>query len=240
MSPLRRLLDLVYPPRCYACDAPAPAPGFCTACRAALVPPPAAPCPVCDHPTATAASPQRVCGRCLADPPAFRRARACFLFRSSGHDDPLRTAVHRYKYGRDTALASGLGTLLAAGRHRLDACDVVVPVPLHVERLRWRGFNQALLLARRLCRAGGARLAVDCLVRSRPTLPQVELDENARRHNVAGAFAVARRDAVAGRRVLLVDDVLTTGSTVDECSRALRRAGAAAVDVLVLARAVRA
>lgn len=238
MSPLQRLLDLVYPPRCYACDAPAPAPGFCTACSSALLPPPAAHCPVCDHPVATAASPQRLCGRCLVDPPAFRRARACFRLRPG--DDPLRTAVHRFKYGRDTALANGLGALLAAGRHRLDACDVVVPVPLHVERLRWRGFNQALLLARRLCRAGGIRLAVDCLVRNRPTLPQVALDENARRHNVAGAFAVARRDAVAGRRVLLVDDVLTTGSTVDECSRALGRAGAAAVDVLVLARAVRA
>lgn len=147
--------------------------------------------------------------------------------------------MQRYKYNRDVSLAAPLSRLLA--RHcpvDLDGYDLVVPVPLHVSRLRWRGFNQALLLARRLVR--GRRPGVDPFVleRTRPTLPQVELDEVERRRNVAHAFHVRRPAAVQGRRVLLVDDVYTTGSTVKECSHALRRAGAAEVDVLVLARAV--
>jgi ComF family protein len=197
-------------------------------------------CRICDHPVATRGETDRVCGRCLLAPPAFERARACVLFRASDDDDPLRAALHRYKYGRETALANGLGSLFATrGREAVRPHDVVVPVPLHLERLRWRGFNQALLLAGRLCRTTGVRLDSFSLVRRRATVPQVELDEGARRRNVAGAFCVARPERVAGRRVLLVDDVLTTGSTVNECSRALQRAGAAAVDVLVLARALR-
>lgn len=237
---MRRLLDLVYPPRCYACEAPASEPGFCVSCSQRLGDAPGARCRVCDHPIATHGEIDRVCGRCLLARPAFDRARACLRFRAGDEDDPLRTALHRYKYGRETAFANGLGRLFAAGgREAVRAHDVVIPVPLHIERLRWRGFNQAILLAGRLCRATGMGIDSLSLVRRRATVPQVELDEGARRRNVAGAFHVARPERIAGRRVLLVDDVLTTGSTVNECSRALHRAGAAAVEVLVLARALR-
>jgi ComF family protein len=145
--------------------------------------------------------------------------------------------LQRYKYNRDVSLAPVLGALLYQ-RTPLAAStyDVIIPVPLHISRLRWRGFNQAHLLAQ--------RFADDCpidpysLRRVRPTRPQVDLNESERRRNVAGAFQVTRPQHVDGRRILLVDDVYTTGATVDECSHALVRAGAHSVDVLVLARAV--
>jgi ComF family protein len=136
-------------------------------------------------------------------------------------------------------LAGPLGALLLERTPlAVGVYDIMLPVPLHVQRLRWRGFNQAQLLARPLAHAAGVRLDPYSLERVRPTRPQVELDEKERRHNVAGAFRVLRPKAVAGRRVLLVDDVYTTGATVDECSRVLLRAGAQSVDVLALARAV--
>jgi ComF family protein len=151
--------------------------------------------------------------------------------------DPLKMVLQRYKYSRDVSLARPLGALLAERAPLpIGDYDVLMPVPLHIDRLRWRGFNQALLLAHRL--AGGVAVDAMSLQRVRPTVPQVELTETERRRNVAGAFRVARPDRVRGRRILLVDDVYTTGATVDECSRALLRAAARAVDVLVLARAV--
>jgi len=113
---------------------------------------------------------------------------------------------------------------------------VIIPVPLHISRLRWRGFNQAHLLARHL--PGQGVIDPYSSTRIRPTRPQVDLRESERRRNVAGAFRVTRPERIDGQRILLVDDVLTTGATVDECAGALRRAGARSVDVLVLARAV--
>ena len=134
-------------------------------------------------------------------------------------------------------LARVLGRFLAAHCPLPIDHDLVVPVPLHLERLRWRGFNQALSLARALVPRGDARLAPMALVRQRATAAQVGLGEADRRHNIRGAFAVSDRARVRGRRVLLVDDVMTTGATADECAGTLRRAGARQVDVLVLARA---
>jgi ComF family protein len=114
--------------------------------------------------------------------------------------------------------------------------DLLIPVPLHAARLRWRGFNQSLLLARELASAWQMSANPFVLRRCRSTPPQVGLDERARRRNVRGAFEVADRASVKGRAVLLVDDVFTTGATVNECAVTLRRAGARYVDVLVLAR----
>jgi ComF family protein len=120
----------------------------------------------------------------------------------------------------------------------LDA-DVVVPIPLHRERLRWRGFNQAVPLARAIAAARGRPVDPFALTRQRPTPPQVGLlGAGDRRRNVRGAFAVRDRERVRGRTVLLVDDVMTTGATAHECAHVLRRAGARAVDVVVLARAL--
>lgn len=150
---------------------------------------------------------------------------------------PLKAVLQRYKYNRDVSLAPVLGALL---RQRAplspSAYDVIIPVPLHISRLRWRGFNQAQLLAQHV--ADGSAIDPYSLTRVRPTRPQVDLHESERRRNVAGAFRVTRPQRIDGQRILLIDDVYTTGATVDECSYALLRAGARSVDVLVLARAV--
>lgn len=241
MSLWRSLLDLLYPPACLACRRPTPAPGFCSTCRAAIRTCTAPGCRRCGTPFLQAALVEYDCSRCGRRPPAYRRARARALYRSGGPAaDPLPAVLQRYKYGRDVTLAPVLGDLVAeAELARGGDYDLIVPVPLHRERLRWRGFNQSLLLARHIARRIDTPVAPRLLCRTRPTAPQVDLDEKARQANVAGAFAVAASDArrLRDRRILLVDDVLTTGATVDECSKALRRGGAAVVDVLVLARA---
>jgi ComF family protein len=160
------------------------------------------------------------------------------VYAADGTSDALVQVLHRYKYGRECSLAPVLSRVLLAAPPLAAAHDLIIPVPLHRERLRWRGFNQAVLLARPLARARGIPLDVDALCRHRPTQPQAGLAAVARRPNMRGAFSVRRREAVAGRSILLVDDVYTTGATVNECARVLRGAGARRVDVLVLARAI--
>ncbi len=147
-------------------------------------------------------------------------------------------ALHRLKYGRDVSLAPALASILAACAPDPSQHHRVLPVPLHRVRLRWRGFNQSLLLAKGFC--GGRRDRLDpwTLERRRATPPQVGLGEPERRRNVRDAFVVVRPDSIRGATVLLVDDVMTTGATVDECARVLRRAGARHVDVMVLLRAL--
>jgi ComF family protein len=157
------------------------------------------------------------------------------------YGDLAREAIHAFKFGGRRTLADPLGDLLAGlGLSALPgaAPDVLVPVPLHPCRARERGYNQALLLARRLERAWGVPVAVDALRRAVATQPQADLDAAARRRNVRDAFAVHSPELVAGRHVLLVDDVLTTGATAGECAMSLRRAGAATVGVLTVARAL--
>lgn len=153
---------------------------------------------------------------------------------------PVATVLHQLKYQRRLAAARPLRRLVAERAPAWVAgCELLVPVPLHRDRLRWRGFNQSLVLARDLARAKCIPVAPQALVRVRPTRPQVGLDPRLRTANVAGAFQVVDAAGVRDRRVLLVDDVMTTGATVQACALALRRAGARRVDVLVLARAVR-
>ena len=215
--------------------------GFCAPCtgRIRWALPPV--CVSCGGPFAAAADVEHRCETCLRHPRPFRQARACALYETGVDDHPLKAALHRYKYGPEASLARPLaGILLARCPLLVHAYDRIVPVPLHRERLRWRGFNQALLIARPLSKQAGTPIDAHSLRRLRPTRPQVELTGAERRDNVARAFAVTRPRAVRGRRILLVDDVYTTGSTVADCSRALLAAGARVVDVLVLARAVTA
>jgi ComF family protein len=218
-----------------------PAPGFCAPCTSRIrwaLPPV---CASCGLPFAAPGDVNHRCEACLRHPRQFRQARACALYETGVDDHPLKMALHRYKYRSEACLARPLARILL-GRCPLPAHDYdrIVPVPLHTERLRWRGFNQALLLARPLSTRTGIPIDPHSLRRLRATRPQVELTGTERRANVARAFVVARPLAIRGRRILLVDDVYTTGSTVEDCSRALRAAGARVVDVLVLARAVTA
>jgi ComF family protein len=174
------------------------------------------------------------CATCVVHPPAFDVARAVGLYLAEGTQlNPLARAVRALKFRGHRAVARTLGEAMARvlppGPH-----DLVIPVPLHVSRLRERGYNQAVLLGRALARVTGLRLVPDGLARRRPTPPQADLDATARRLNVRSAFVASPR--LAGAVVVLVDDVLTTGATADACARALRAAGARRVSVLTVGR----
>ena len=173
----------------------------------------------------------------IAHPPVFTRARAVAHF----DDGPARRLVHRLKYGDRLELAQTMGAWMArAGDELLAEADVLVPVPLHRSRLVRRRFNQSALLARAVSARCGVPVDVDALTRVKATPAQVGLTRTQRALNVQGAFRVeqAQRAAIQGRNVVLVDDVLTSGATINAASRALLRGGARRVDVLVFARVV--
>jgi ComF family protein len=172
----------------------------------------------------------------IANPPAYARARAAVRY-----DDVARTLVHALKYQDRTDLAPTMGRWMArAGQQLLADADILVPVPLHWRRGWSRRFNQSGALARVISRESGVKVASEALRRIRATEQQIGLSRAQRASNVQGAFKVAaeRNADIAGRHVVLIDDVLTSGATTDACARALLRAKAARVDVLVFARVV--
>jgi ComF family protein len=175
-----------------------------------------------------------LCGACRRERPAFAYARAAARYGSHARD-----ALHAFKFDGRRSLAAPLGDLLAelGSTLPLPAVDVIVPVPLHPRRERERGFNQSWLLSRRVAAAWQVAARADVLTRTVATAPQTALGAAARRLNVGGAFRVRRPELVAGRHVLLVDDIMTTGATVGACAGALREAGAATVGVVTVARA---
>ncbi len=231
------LADFFFPPRCVACRRLGA--WLCDDCmhKIELIDPPT--CRRCGAPlghasSAVAAGPA-VCERCRDMHPHFEGLSACAF-----HTGPLREAVHQLKYGDLRALAAPLGSLMARRWPVLAPADlrldVIVPVPLHKSRERERGYNQAALLARELGLGLGYPVTEDVLVRGRATPPQVGLSAQERRANVHGAFS-CRNDSLAGSRVLLVDDVCTTSSTIEAAAAALCDGGALSVWAYTLARA---
>lgn len=233
----RRVVDAVLPPLCLSCGALVGEPGaLCPVCWAKVqfLAPPC--CACCGHPFDVDPGPDQLCGLCVSRPPAFRRARAVFRY-----DDASRPLVLRLKHAdRLEGVPAFARWMARAGAELMAGADLVVPVPLHRWRLLARRYNQAALLAVALARLGGLDSLPDLLVRRRRTASQGHMNREAREKNVKGAFAVRPRYAsrLGGRTVLLVDDVLTTGATVQECARVLTAAGAGAVDVLTLGRVV--
>lgn len=236
-APLRIALDVALPPLCPSCREPlSETGGLCATCWSKLSP---IERPFCDRlgiPFVYDPGPGILSMQALADPPAYRKARAAVRY-----DDVARTLVHALKYGDRLDLAPTMGRWMSrAGAELLPDTDIIVPVPLHWRRLWARRFNQSALLAKIVGEKAGIEVVHDAIGRTKATPQQVGLSKPQRALNVQGAFRVAPADKakVAGRRVLLIDDVLTSGATVDTCARALLRAGASHVDVLVFARVV--
>lgn len=229
-SARRTLLDLFFPPRCAGCGRRGH--WLCPACAGHLRPLAPPWCERCGDPLRFA-SRDGLCAPCRqGGPRALDWARAAYAFAG-----PLREAIHRFKYGGERARAAHLaGLLLAWPALPPPGAALLAPVPLDAARRRARGYNQAEELARALAAVWALPLTTD-LARTRPTRPQVGLDRAARRENVRGAFAW-RGGPLAARRVLLIDDVMTTGATVEECAVALKAAGATWVGLLALARPV--
>jgi ComF family protein len=231
------VLDLVLPPRCAGCGATVAESGaLCPACWRAIefLTPPC--CPRCAYPFEFAVSSETLCAACLARPPVYDRGRAVLRY-----DSGSRGMLLAFKHADRTDLAPLFGRWLAlAGAELLAEADLIAPVPLHWTRLWTRRYNQAGLLAQRVAAETGRPFRPDLLIRRKRTAPQ-KSGRAARTRNVAGAFAVParQRPKIEGRRILLVDDVRTTGATLDGCARALKAAGAAGVDVLTLALVVR-
>src|ERR1700744_3113883 len=232
----RLALDIALPTLCVSCREPVAGEGVCAACwsKLSFIAPPF--CPRLGIPFAYDPGPGLLSMQAIANPPAYQRARAAVRY-----DDVARTLVHALKYQDRTDLAPAMGRWMArAGRELRAEADALVPVPLHWRRGWSRRYNQSGVLARMIEKESGVAVAAEVLRRIRPTEQQIGLSRPQRASNVQGAFKVApdRQHVVSGRRIVLIDDVLTSGATVDACARALLRAKAAAVDVLVFARVV--
>lgn len=231
----RAALDLLFPPLCIACRAPVAEPGsFCATCWQDIRFLDGPMCTRCGVPFEFELDGE--CAACLAQPPAYDKARAVMRY-----DEHSRAPILALKHGDRLDLVPGFTRWLdRGGRRLLDETDVILPVPLHRSRLWKRRYNQSAELARALGRLTGKPVALTALVRARATPSQGEMvSAKARRRNMLGAFRVRRTPLLENARVLLVDDVLTTGATVEACARALKRAGARAVFVLALARSIR-
>jgi ComF family protein len=241
-GPARRLanvvLDALLPPQCLGCGALAGAVGtLCPACWNSVSFVGAPRCYSCGLPFEFDVGGDAVCGACAAAPPDYRRARAAIVY-----DDASRRLVLAFKHGDRTDAAPAFGRwMVRAGTELLAEADVLVPVPLHWTRLFQRRYNQAALLAQSIAGISGVEVAPGLMRRRRRTPSQGRLKLAARRRNVRGAFQLGRAAAarVKDRRVLLIDDVMTSGATASACARVLVRAGARSVDVLTLARVPR-
>jgi ComF family protein len=231
---LRAALDLALPPLCAVCREPVDGQGLCPACWSKLS---FITRPYCERlgiPFVYDPGPGILSMEAIADPPAYNRARAAVRF-----DEISRPLVHALKYGDRLDLAPMMGRWLShAGRALLAEADALLPVPLHWRRLWARRFNQSAMLAAAVSAESGVPVVTTALRRVRATAQQVGLTRSERAANVQGAFKVPEQGkaAVIGRRLVLIDDVLTSGATVEGCARVLLRAGAANVDVLIFAR----
>ena len=236
----RYAVRLLFPAKCRTCErrlTDDPIPFFCRTCWQYIRPLKGPACPRCARPFTSAwasvYSPTHLCGDCRRRKPAFTKAWSLYPYAS-----PLREAVGLLKYERKYALADSLCRLLLAALPPELDIDVIMPVPLHPVRLREREFNQSLLLAQAVSHRLGTELSYTNLIRVANQPAQTSLSRSARLTNLRHAFRLRTPGAVQGCRVLLVDDVFTTGTTLHECAKALRKAGSGDVSALTLARAV--
>jgi ComF family protein len=239
LNVLTGIEDILFPPRCAVCgelmehDYSAP---LCLNCMKGIRFIVSPLCLCCGIPFPAEQENDHLCSQCLADRKPYAVARSVATYEGT-----ILTAIHMFKYHKKTGIGKALGNIMAdfvSGIWDMNAFDLIIPVPLHIKRLRERGFNQSAILARVLSRRFKIALDVSSLRRTLFTPPQVGLGRKERSVNVKGAFSVTSQDTISGKRILLIDDVYTTGSTLLECSRVLLEAKAEAVAVLTMARAV--
>jgi len=235
---LRKFLHVIFPAACTNCDTPLwddPVPFVCKGCWKTLVPIAGPCCPHCGVPYASPVtlqqSPTHECGACRIKPPAFTQTWSLFPYQS-----PLRETIVLFKYRGKRSLTKHFIQAMIPALPNLPTIDALLPVPLHPQRLREREYNQSLLLAHGLSQHLQIPLLLSCLLRVRPTAPQTSLSKKERLTNLHRAFAVDDVSRIAGKRILLIDDVFTTGTTLHECAKTLRKAGSGPVYGLTLAR----
>lgn len=237
---LRKIFRAILPGNCRSCGEALwgdSIPFFCNHCWSTLCPIMGPTCQRCSLPFLSQISllhsPSHQCANCRLRPPAFTQAWTFYPYKS-----PLKEAIGLFKYQSKVSLAGPLATLLLKALTPLPMIDVIIPVPLHPTRLREREYNQSLLLAFPLSTQLGLPLSYTTLVRIRPTTPQTSLRRNDRLKNLRRSFVVTQPKVLRDKKILVVDDVFTTGTTVNECAKALRKAGASHVYVVTLARIV--
>jgi ComF family protein len=243
MGIFKQFIDIIYPPKCLICqkflykdglNRDFEDPLICPSCFDGfiVITPPY--CSVCGRPFESSIEDVHTCEGCLLKTPDYTKIMVPYLY-----DGSLMTAIHQFKYGGKSHMSPALAFLLMPFAERLlEEIDngLIMPVPLHPKRLRERGFNQSLLLARHIAASLSIELDFLSLRRIKYTLPQAGLKKAERRKNVRRAFELRDTKVVKGRHIILVDDVTTTGNTLNECARVLRKAGCKEVYCLVLAR----
>lgn len=245
---IESFINIFFPPLCPLCEKEMVEPrGLCAACSAGITAIKGPACSTCGLPFAATGGSDHLCTECTGAKIPFITARSAVVYKGAAVD-----GVHLFKYRDRFSLARPFGLMLASaarasisGASRVGLTggstqlrlDAIVPVPLHIKRLRARGYNQSLLLARAASKELGVEVYASALKRTRHTRPQIELKHEDRRRNVRGAFTTHGARALSGKNVLLVDDVYTTGATIAECSRVLKKAGARVL-VATLARVV--
>jgi ComF family protein len=237
---LHRVLHMLLPMNCLSCGEALQdhsVPYICESCWQTISVLPDPKCPRCHLPFPSSStlthSPHHLCGRCRQRPPAYTKACTPYAYHGV-----LKDAISHFKYHGKVRLSEPLAQLMASAWDLPRNLDGIIAVPLHPTRLREREYNQSLLLAKRLSHFLEVPVMWNILIRTQHTVPQTTLKRAARLKNLRKSFAVTRPEEISGKRVLLVDDVFTTGTTINECTKTLRKAGAADVYVSTLARMV--
>jgi ComF family protein len=234
---LNDVSDVIFPPKCLGCAEILGLQNgfyFCPDCREKIKFITGSLCPVCGTTFSNSPKGNHLCGDCLDSEPYFSCARAVVSYETI-----ILHAIHQFKYGNNISVGDLLASFMADFSFPdVDFTDysLIIPVPLHIQRLRQRGFNQSLILARSLAKKRQIPVNFSLLKRHKSTLTQTGLHKTERKQNIKGAFEVGDRKLIAGKNVILVDDVYTTGATINECTKTLLKAGAQKVTVLTLAR----
>ncbi|MGD0022161.1 MAG: ComF family protein [Smithellaceae bacterium] len=234
---LRHISDIIFPPQCISCAAilqPLKEKGFCSPCREKVKFLTGSLCPICGMMFFDSPAASHLCGNCLENKPYFSSARAV-----ASYETIILNAIHQFKYGRNLSIGALLASFMADFSFpdlEFKDYSLIIPVPLHIKKLRKRGFNQAIILAAAIGKKWQIPVNFSLLKRCKFTLSQTGLDKKERERNIKRAFEVTDRAKVAGRNIILVDDVYTTGATLNECAKILTKAEAQKVAVLTLAR----